>query len=142
MIDLIKTYFRLFKSAKIVKYLFVGGCAAIVDISIFFIFAKLLNLNYLLVSSVSFIIATLVNYLLSIKIVFISNVRFKTKTEVLLVYFISSLGLLMHLTILYIFIDQLLFEKMLSKFIATATVFVWNFSARNFFVFKKKEFAG
>lgn len=138
---ILNKYLKILSEQKIVKYLFVGGCAAIVDISIFFIFAKLLNFNYLLVSSASFIIATLVNYLLSIKFVFTTNTRFKTKTEVFLIYLISSLGLLMHLTILYVLIDHLSFEKMSSKFIATASVFIWNFSARNFFVFKKKEFA-
>lgn len=137
--DLVKKYLPVFTGLKIIRYLFVGGCAAIVDISIFFIFAKLLNFNYLLVSSASFIIATLVNYLLSIKFVFTTNARFKTKTEVFLIYLISSVGLLLHLLILYLFIDQLYFEKMLAKFIATGSVFIWNFTARNYFVFKERE---
>ena len=135
----IKLFFENLLNQKLIKYFFVGGCAAIIDISIFFVFAKLLNFNYLIVSAVSFIIATLVNYLLSIRFVFQTNLRFETKTELILVYIISSIGLLLHLFILYMFIDQLFFEKMISKFIASGTVFIWNFAARNYLVFKERE---
>lgn len=137
--NLLKKIVLILIEQKIIKYLFVGGCAAGVDLSIFFIFAKLLNLNYLIVSSASFIIATYVNYLLSIKFVFKKNSRFETKTEIFLIYLISSLGLSIHLIILYTFIDQLYIEKMLSKIIATASVFIWNYTSRNYFIFKEKE---
>ena len=52
---------------KIIKYFFVGAAAALTDISLFYIFAKLLGYNYLIVAFFSFITATLVNYILSIK---------------------------------------------------------------------------
>ena len=119
-----------------------GSCAAIVDLSIFFIFAKLSNFNYLFVSSVSFIITILVNYFLSIKFVFQTNIRFGTKSEVFLIYLISSVGIVLHLIILFLCIDQLFIEKMISKFIAITSVFIWNFTAKNYFVFKEKGLAG
>lgn len=120
---------------KIVRYLFVGGIAAMVDITLFAIFAKYLGFNYLLVAFFSFIIATLVNYIISIKIVFVSGTRHAKHKEVFLVYFVSGVGLLLNLLILYILISLLGVEKVSSKIVATVLVFFWNYYARKCFIF-------
>ncbi|TYB33909.1 MAG: GtrA family protein [Flexistipes sinusarabici] len=127
------------KDFAIARYFVVGGIAASIDISIFAIFAKLLGFNYLLIGAIGFIIATLANYLLSIYMVFESEVRFSRRAEIILVYFFSIIGLLIHLLILYLFIDLLGFEKLLSKFIATGSVFLWNYTARAKIVFSKRH---
>ena len=49
---------------KIIKYFLVGAIAALTDISLFYILAKLLGYNYLIVAFFSFITATFVNYIL------------------------------------------------------------------------------
>ena len=120
---------------KIVKYFLVGGSAAIVDISLFVIFAKFLQYNYLLVGLFSFIIATLVNYILSIKYVFESGAKHTQKKELALVYFVSAVGLLFNLLILYISIDILALEMVISKLLATGIVFFWNYLIRKYFIF-------
>ena len=63
-----------------------GGAAAAVDIGIFFLFAKLAGYDYLLVGCVGFLVATAVNYVLSVKRVFRSGVRYSKGKEVALVY--------------------------------------------------------
>lgn len=120
---------------KIIKYAFVGGCAAIVDVGLFFIFAKYLGFNYLLVGLCTFLIGTLVNYLLSIRIVFQSGAQHKKKKEVLLVYLVSSIGLGLNLLILYICHDGMNIDVGVSKLIATGLVFFWNYLARKKFIF-------
>jgi putative flippase GtrA len=120
---------------KIIKYFFVGGIAAIVDISLFIIFAKFLSYNYLIVGALTFIIATLVNYTLSIKFVFQSGTKHKKKKEVLLVYLVSAFGLTFNLIILYICHDIINMEITISKLIATALVFFWNYFIRKYFIF-------
>ena len=52
---------------KIVKYFFVGGLAAVVDIGLFYLGAGVAGWNYLIVGTVSFTIATLVNYVISVR---------------------------------------------------------------------------
>ena len=74
---------------KIFRYAGVGATAAVVDFLIFAIFAKLLNFNYLAVGAVGFIIATTINYFLSVRFVFESGVRFGFKKEILLDYKIA-----------------------------------------------------
>ena len=120
------------------KYFVVGGISACVDIGFFFVFAKLLGFNYLAVSTGGFLIAVPVNYLLSVRFVFTSGARFKPLHELALVYLVSSVGLGLHLVVLYVAVDVLGLELMLSKLIATGSVFAWNFTARNYFVFRSR----
>ena len=120
------------------RYFVVGGASACVDIGFFFVFAKLLGFNYLVVAAVGFLIAVPVNYLLSVRFVFTSGARFKPLQELALVYLVSSIGLGLHLMVLYAAIDGAGLELMLSKFIATGSVFLWNFLARNYFVFRPR----
>lgn len=126
------------KKLKIVRYFGVGAIAAIVNLGIFFVFAKLLNFNYIAVGAAAFLAATLVNYALSVKHVFTSGVRFGKKQEVLLVYTVSLIGLIIDTGVLFTCVDILNIELIASKIIATGIVFFWNYFARKHFVFKAK----
>lgn len=121
------------------RYFVVGGLSAVFDIAFFFVFAKLLGYYYLGVAVVGFVFAVLVNYGLSVRYVFTSGVRFSRGQELALVYLVSAVGLGFHLLILYLAVDVLAIELMLSKLIATGSVFVWNFLARNYFVFRPRQ---
>ena len=121
---------------KIVRYFFVGGTAASVDIGIFFLFAKLAGYDYLWVGCAGFLIATAVNYVLSVKHVFESGIRYSKRKEVALVYFVSLVGLAVNQLVLYVMIEHLHCELMLAKLTATGVVFFWNFSARRFIIFR------
>ena len=71
---------------KIFRYAGVGATAATVDFLIFVVFVKLLNFNYLTVGAVGFIIATTINYFLSVRFVFESGVRLGQFTVAVLVF--------------------------------------------------------
>ena len=120
---------------KLIRYFLVGGIAAAVDITLFTLFAYILGFDYLLVGACSFILATLTNYFLSIRFVFVSGVRFTRRHELILVFIISSVGLIINQCILYVFVEYLLFDKLLAKVIATASVFLWNYLCRSQYVF-------
>jgi putative flippase GtrA len=120
---------------RILRYFIVGGVAATVDIGFFFLFAKLAGFNYLVVSPLGFVLATGVNYRLSIRHVFQSGVRFSQRREIFLVYVVSAVGLLINQLVLYFLVDQVGAELMLSKLTATVTVFFWNYWMRSNYVF-------
>jgi putative flippase GtrA len=122
--------------ARAARYFVVGGVAACFDIGFFYIFAKVLGYHYLGVATVGFVFAVLINYYLSVRFVFQSGVRFSRGQELALVYAVSAVGLGLHLLILYVAIDGLGLELMLSKLGATGGVFAWNFLARHYFVFR------
>ena len=126
---------------KIFRYFGVGAIAAIVDFLIFAVFAKLLNFNYLAVGAVGFIIATAINYFLSVRFVFESGVRFGFRKEISLVFLISFIGLGINQAVLYFGIGILGWEMLFIKLCATGSVFFWNFGARSEFIFKPLESA-
>ena len=122
---------------KIIRYFFVAGAAAVVDIGIFFLFAKLAGYDYLLVGCVGFLIATAVNYFLSVKHVFESGVRHTKRNEIILVYAVSLVWLAINQLVLYVMIEHAQSDLMLAKLAATGICFFWNFSARHFIVFRQ-----
>lgn len=121
---------------RVVRYFFVGGVAAVVDVGLFFLFAKVLGFHYLLVGAGAFTAAAVVNYFLSIRHVFSSGVRFTRNTEFVCVYLVSFAGLLFNQAILFLAVDLLGMELMLSKCAAIGVVFFWNYLARKHFVFR------
>jgi putative flippase GtrA len=126
---------------QLVRYFFVGGIAAATDIGLFLVFAQLLGLPYLPVGAGSFLIATGVNYLLSIRYVFRSGSRFGKRQEILLVFLVSGIGLLVHQAVLFIAVEWLNIVLMLAKITATGTVFFWNFGARRYLIFGSPAYA-
>ena len=127
------------KIPVIVRYFFVGGIAALTDLVIFFVLAKQYEFNYLLVSIIGFFVATFVNYTLSIIFVFSSGVRFQRFSEIILVYAVSSIALVVHLSSLYLFISFFHEGKMFSKVIAILCAFMFNYLLRKYYVFKKQQ---
>lgn len=120
---------------KVVKYFFVGGTTAIVDVGLFFLLVKVFEFNYLLIGFLTFIIATFVNYHLSIKFVFKSGKRFKKYQEIILIYFVSAFSLILNLLLLFTFHELLIFDVFISKLLVTALLFLFNYSVRKYLIF-------
>jgi putative flippase GtrA len=113
----------------------VGGAAACVDIGLFWVFAQQLGLPYLRVSAASFVVATLVNYWLSIRYVFVSGARFRRRWEVAMVFAVSAVGLALNQAILALCVEGMRFALLPAKLVATGVVFFWNYFARRVLVF-------
>ena len=99
------------------------------------LFANVLGLPYLRVATATFIVATLVNYLLSVRFVFVSGRRFRRRWEVALVYGISLIGLAVNQAILSAGVELARLDLLQAKLAATGIVFMWNYLARRLFVF-------
>ena len=123
---------------KFIKYFITGAIAAAVDFALFFGLVKLAGWPWYVAGAFSFIAATLVNYVISIKHVFASGVRFKKRDEIALTFFISVIGLAINQSILYLLIHQRT-SLLAAKVGATAVVFLWNYTARNRFVFRETQ---
>ena len=123
----------------IIRYFFVGGAAAAVDITLFAVLAQYAGLPWLPVAVFGFVIATLLNYCLSIIFVFDSGVRFGKRQEIALVFFTSGIGLAVNLAILWTLIEVYGTHLVAAKIIATGAGFFWNYSARRLFIFKKSK---
>jgi putative flippase GtrA len=120
---------------RIARYFAVGGAAACVDIGLFMLFAQRLGFPYLRVAAGSFVAATLVNYVLSVRFVFVSGARFAKRWELALVFVVSAVGLGVNQLILAACVEVAHFSLLLAKVTATGVVFFWNYLARRFLVF-------
>ena len=120
---------------RILKYFIVGGVSALADIAIFSCGVYLLHGSYLLYGVAGFTVATAINYFLSVRFVFASGARFRKLTELALVFFVSTIGLLFNQLTLFLMIGRIGIEPILAKLTATAVVFFWNYLARAHFVF-------
>lgn len=129
-----RTRVRLFARA-LGRYILVGGTAAGVDIGLFMLFAQYLGMPYLRVAAASFILATLVNYWLSIRFVFVSGQRFRRRHEMALVFAVSLAGLALNAGILWLCVERGQFGLLVAKLTATGVVFFWNFLARRILIF-------
>ena len=112
-----------------------GGVAACVDIGLFLFFAQHLGLPYLRVAAATFVAATLVNYWLSVRFVFVSGQRFRRRYEIALVFAVSGVGLAINQAILALAVERLGAGLLAAKLLATGTVFFWNYFARRVLVF-------
>ena len=123
----------------IVRYFFVGGAAAAVDIALFALLTQYAGLPWFPVAILSFVLATMVNYVLSIKFVFDSGVQFGKKQEIILVFFTSGIGLAVNQAFLWVLIEVYETHLLAAKIFATGSVFFWNYSARRLFIFRSPK---
>ncbi len=123
-------------SIQLVKYVGVGGSAALVEWSSFALLIGFAQLHYQAAVTVSFIVATAVNYVLSARFVFVRG-RHPAHRELFLLYLVSAIGLALNLFFMLFFVGHLSLPAMPAKIASTGIVFFWNFSARKMWVFEK-----
>ncbi len=121
--------------AGIARYFLVGGAAACVDIGLFMLLAQSAGMPYQAAAAASFLLATLVNYVLSVRFVFVSGARFGRKSELALVYAVSAAGLAINALVLWAGVEAAGLPLLPAKLAATGLVFFWNYFARRHFVF-------
>ena len=127
---------------KVVRYFFVGGTAALVDLGLFALGVRVFDLPYMPVAAGSFVVATLVNYVLSIRHVFESGVRFRKPAELSLVLLVSACGLVLNQAVLWFAVERLNVDLLVSKVGATGAVFFWNYGMRRSFIFRARRTDG
>lgn len=121
---------------QFVRYVGVGGTAALVEWSSFYVCHYLIGIHYLVAVVLAFILATAANYLLSIVFVFTRG-RHTPHVEAFLVYLVSGIGLLLNMLLMYLFHGVFLINAMMAKVAATGIVLIWNFTSRKVFIFKE-----
>lgn len=119
---------------QIFKFVIVGGIATLLDWIIYYIAFNYLKINPLLANILSFSLSVIYNYIASVKWVFDVN-QDKSKTRMLVEFLVFSIiGLLLTELLLWIGIDKLGLNAMLTKIIATAITMVFNFITRKLFL--------
>jgi putative flippase GtrA len=120
---------------RVVRYFLAAVVGASVDFALFALLIYAVGIHYLWAGVGSFMVSTLANYLVSVRVVFQSGSRFPKLMELAVVYAVSATGLFWHQLILFHATEQIGLHVMLSKIVATGIVFFWNYFVRRHFVF-------
>lgn len=121
---------------QFILYLFVGGCATLVEWITFFLLDRGTSLHYMLATSIAFIFSTFANWLVG-RLVMFHETKSLVK-ELVQIYLTSIAGLLMNLLIMWVTIHfHLIKDEMIAKMLATGIVFFWNFLVRKLVIYKE-----
>lgn len=135
---------RLFKArtnsiwVQLLRYGISGFSATLLDFVVLTVLTEIFGERLLLLwTAIAFLSGLTLTYLLSTNWVFDVR-RLKSRTaEVSVFLLIGAIGLLLTEFLMWLFAHQLDFHYLLSKLFASILVFLWNFTAKKFILFRK-----
>lgn len=119
---------------QFMRYFFVGGSAAVVDLFLYSICVTYLQVHYAVAAFIAYMCGLSWNYIISIIWVFES--KHDRAKEILMVFLIALGGLLLTWGILYVLIEHAGIDEVIAKMISQILVLIWNFGMRKFYVFR------
>lgn len=137
----IKSYFDRDKNLSSIKrqylvFFAVGVISFFFSILFLRIFYKDLQISLLVSNVLSFILVSAINYLLSIRFVFLRG-RFTLLKEMVLFYIIAIISLALDSLLLFYLVEKMELWYIFAKFITVLSVSFVSFGLRKFWVFKK-----
>lgn len=121
---------------QLIRYGFVGGIAALTEWAAYFLFDGIVHWHYMLATVLSFLIATFVNWVVGRCTMFRNAAKGGTVREILGIYFVSGIGLLLNVFLMYFFVGKIGMPGVIAKITATGLVFIWNFASRKIFIYR------
>ena len=107
-----------------------------VDFGMLFLLTHYFYVHYLISAAIAFCLGLTVNYLISIVWVFTKRSIEKRWLEFVLYSIIGIVGLGLNELIMWVATGLIGLFYLISKVISTAVVYLWNFSARRFILFR------
>ena len=122
---------------QIIKFLIVGGFTFAIDYLFMVILVEIGDVNYLISTGIGFVIGSTINYILSVKFVFVSGKYDRTETEFMIFMFFTTLGLVINHFVMYLGCNFVNFDYRIVKIISLIIVTVFSFITKKTFVFVK-----
>ena len=121
---------------QIFKFIVVGGIATVIDWIIYFVLYHFIKIEPTIANIISFAVSVVYNYWASCKYVFKVNKEKSRARQFVEFIVFAVIGLLINEVIIWGLHNQLEWNAMLVKIIATAIVMVFNFVTRKKFLEK------
>ena len=139
MKKLVNIIFELIKKNKeIIMYGIFGVLTTLVNIFVYFILVRVFNFHYLISTIISWIISVLFAYFTNKKYVFESKGNNYLKEIFAFIGFRILSGII-EIVLMYLFVDTLTFDDLISKVITNIVVVLLNYIFSKLFVFKNKS---
>ena len=129
------------KNKEAIDYLFWGGIAFFLSMILFYLFANVMNIYEQIANIITWVICVIFTYLTNRTFVFASNVKGVKNIFNEFMNFVTArlLTLVMENAILFVMIDLLTINNMISKLVGQFVVIVSNYFLSKLWIFKKKE---
>ena len=115
----------------------VGALCFLIDYGLMILLTEIFHVYYLISCMISFTVSVVVNYLLSMRFVFLSREDMDKRMEFLLFVVLSLIGLGLNQLLMWLLVDKGGLHYMLSKIVVTVIVMVYNFVTRKLLLEKK-----
>lgn len=119
---------------QFLRFSMVGISCFCLDYGIMVLLTEAVNVDYFWASATSYTIATIVNYILSMRFVFRGKEDMNRWTEMLIFLVLSLIGLGLNQMIMWVVVEQVHIHYMLAKIFSTLMVTTYNFISRKIFL--------
>ncbi len=121
---------------QFIKFSLVGGICFLFEYGLFALLNDVMGIEILIANALAFLASTVLNYILSMRFVFIAR-EDSSRARLFIIYVILSIvGLGINEAIVWIGVEVLSINKYVAKLIATVVVLVYNFITRKVFIEK------
>jgi putative flippase GtrA len=125
---------KLGGSVQIRRFVLVGAGTVSVDYAVLYLMTSLMHITYLISTAVAFMLASTLNYVLSMLFVFDSG-KFSRVFEFSFFLVTSLAGLVINQLSMWLLVSLCGFNYLLAKAISIVAVAVWNFVSKKKLVF-------
>lgn len=116
------------------RFLAVGGVSFALDYGLFVLLFHQFGVQYLVASTISFSVSLVLNYVLTLKFVFVAKPGRNLFLEFTVYVGLNIVALGLNQLILFVTVDALGVSPFIGKLIATAVVLVYNFVSRKLLI--------
>ena len=125
--------------ARLVRYLFAGGCGAAVNLGIFIVLIHLTAIWYLAASVIAFSLSIVVSFLMQKYWTFRDRSNDRIHAQAALYFAITGLNLLINTLLIYLFVHYAHLHYIIAQIIASVLIAVESYFAYQRFIFEKSR---
>lgn len=126
-------------SKQFAKFGIIGVIAFIIDYGTMLALTELLGIDYLISTTVGFIVALVFNYFASMRFVFARRDGMSRKKEFAIFAALSIIGLGFNDVLMFASVDLLMIDYRIAKIVVTFIVSIYNFVTRKAFLEEKNQ---
>ena len=135
---MIKHIYAVFQSIfgnKLIRYLISGGTAAVVNLGLVYLFVSVLHLWYIAGTTLAFIGAFVVSFLMQKFITFADRSLERASRQLTIYFLVALCNLGINTLLMYAAVDGLGIEYLLAQFIVTALIAGYSFFLYKYLIF-------
>ncbi len=125
--------------AKILRYLFSGGTAAVTDLTLLYIFTDVFGIWYILSSVLAFLVAFAVSFILQKFFTFQDHAMDGVRGQALVYLLVTSFNLGLNTALVFAFVHYAGFHYLFAQILASIIIAVESFVVYGLFIFKPKH---